>query len=366
MQRVRIGMIGSGFIGRTFANALTLMHDVDLVAVAHGSRAPEFARDLGLALEPSIDALVARPDLDAVVIGLPDHMHMDAVLAAAAAGKHVFVEKPMAATTRDCDRMIQACSDAGVSLGVSKVLRYRGSPKAAKALVDEGSIGTIQMIRVTCSGMVSENNWETKPWHKRVDAASPWTDSASHTNDVVRWMTGQEAVQVYGQYQTFGGGEPYGQSASVVVRLANGVVVDSWLSYELPSPGLPSRYTHFLIIGSEGILDVDAYGKVLLGTGDGWTEVYEQPPFDPNNPRDSSRLAGWAAMYQDFADAIGEGRTPPVTGVDGRAAVEIGEAADLSNATGHAIRLPLVARPPDPVWATWDRDVPAGGSSAVR
>jgi predicted dehydrogenase len=138
-----------------------------------------------------------------------------------------------------------------------------------------------------------------------------------------------------------------------VIRLANGVIIDSWLSYELPAPGLPTRYTHFLIVGSAGLIDLDAYGQVRLGTDDGWSTVYEQPPFDPTDPRDPARLAAWVAMYQDFVDAVREGRTPPVTGHDGRAAVEIGEAADISNATHQAVRLPLDARPPEPIWSTW-------------
>ena len=138
MDTVRIGVIGSGFIGHTFANSLQLTHGIDLVAVGHGSRAPAFASEFGIEAEPSVDALLRRSDIDAVVIGLPDHMHLEVVLAAAAAGKHVFIEKPMAPTTRDCDLMINACASAGVSLGVSKVLRYRGAPMAAKELIDSG------------------------------------------------------------------------------------------------------------------------------------------------------------------------------------------------------------------------------------
>ena len=214
------------------------------------------------------------------------------------------------------------------------------------------------MVRVLCSGMVSRT-WGTKPWHKRVDAASPWMDSASHTNDIVRWFTGQEATRVYAEYETYSGTEPYGQSAAVVVRLGDGVIVDNWLSYELASPGLVDRYTHFLVVGSKGTIDLDAYGKVLVGEGADWKLVYEQPAFDPNNPADPTRLAGWARMYQAFADSVREGRAAPVSGKDGRAAVEIGEAADISNATGNAVHLPLGARPPAPVWSTWAAAVPA-------
>ena len=90
------------------------------------------------------------------------------------------------------------------------------------------------------------------------------------------------------------------------------------------------------------MLDVDMWGRVRLGGGRGWRTIATQPPIDyvagymhPN------RLLGFAAQVQDFAEAIETGRDPLIGGVEGRAAVEMVEAADRSAATGHTVRLPL-------------------------
>jgi predicted dehydrogenase len=97
------------------------------------------------------------------------------------------------------------------------------------------------------------------------------------------------------------------------------------------------------IIGSEGIIEADHYGKVSLGKGETWQLVAEQSPFNfLGDYLDPARLKGFAAQVEDFADAIESGREPVVTGEDGRIAVAMVEAADRSAATGQAVELPLM------------------------
>src|SRR5438105_1674813 len=115
MPPIGIGMVGSGFMGLTYSEAITRhVTGAKLVAVAGGTRAAKLAADYGVAAEPSVAALLARPDVDAVVLATPDQVHKDLAVQAAAAGKHVLVEKPMAPTVADCDAIIDACRKAGV------------------------------------------------------------------------------------------------------------------------------------------------------------------------------------------------------------------------------------------------------------
>jgi predicted dehydrogenase len=127
----------------------------------------------------------------------------------------------------------------------------------------------------------------------------------------------------------------------VQYRLANGVMVQMLMTYEVPEPGLaPNDKTR--IIGSTGIIEADHYGKVHLGNASGWTEVAEQVAFDfLGDYLDPNRLKGFAAQVEDFAGAILEDREPVVTGLDGRAAVEMVQAADRSAGTHAAVALPL-------------------------
>ena len=98
------------------------------MAVAEGSRAPALAAEYGVPALADTAAVLARDDVDAVLICTPHSTHRALTEAAAAAGKHVYIEKPMAVTLADCDAMIAACRDARVLLDVNHVTRHRASP----------------------------------------------------------------------------------------------------------------------------------------------------------------------------------------------------------------------------------------------
>ena len=109
MGTVAFGILGTGFMARTYAEALkSHVPSGRLVAVALGSRAPSLAADYGVAVEPSAEALLARDDIQAVIIATPHRTHLPLTQAAAAAGKHVYIEKPMAVTLADCDAIALA------------------------------------------------------------------------------------------------------------------------------------------------------------------------------------------------------------------------------------------------------------------
>ncbi len=124
-------------------------------------------------------------------------------------------------------------------------------------------------------------------------------------------------------------------------ELANGVLAEVLMTYELPEPGIfPADVTY--IVGTKGMIDCDQYGAVRYTTGGAWTLYQEQPAFDfLKDYLDPNRLLGFSAQVQDFCRAILDDREPAVTGWDGRQSVAMAIAADLSAATGDAVRLPL-------------------------
>jgi myo-inositol 2-dehydrogenase/D-chiro-inositol 1-dehydrogenase len=95
------------------------------------------------------------------------------------------------------------------------------------------------------------------------------------------------------------------------------------------------------VIGSRGLLDLDGYTHLDMAVDGAWRRIWEQPDFDPLDPMDPVRLESYTAQNQAFIDSILEGRPPPVTGEDGRAAVELCQASLLSAHSGKAIALPL-------------------------
>jgi predicted dehydrogenase len=246
----------------------------------------------------------------------------------------------MAVTVAECDAMIEACSVAGVKLAVNKVLRFRQAPMAAKRLVDEGRIGEVRLLlgRHVHTDFLNPG----KLWSYRPEEGSRWLDIGAHLTDLYRWFSGSEPVSAFADYENYRNQPPEPRTALVHYRFANGVMAQTLMSYELPEPGLQPTDT-ILIVGSTGMIDLDEYGKVQLGRGDGWTLEDEQPEFDYLvGYMDPQRLKAFAAQVQDFVDAIAEDREPLVGGREGRAAVEMVQAADRSAATGQVVTLPLV------------------------
>jgi predicted dehydrogenase len=340
-EALRFGVIGSGFMGRTWAGVIS-RHvsgaDARLVAVGGGGRADDLAADSGVpALSP--ESLLARADVDAVVVATPVPSHRPWVEAAARAGKHVIVEKPMTSTHADAEAMVAAADAAGVRLAVVSQHRFRASPRAAKRLIDEGRIGRIRMIRVTSPTA----GWDvpTDSWQADRSQVSPFADWGAHAMDLVRWMTGSEGVHAFARFASYTGGPPADQSAMATYTLADGVLVQVWLTYEIPQPGLGSAM-QLLITGSDGMIELDSYGAVRLGTPDGgWETVFAQPPFDPLNADDPVRLGAYADQLRDLVAAIRGGREPFVSGREGVRTTELLEAAERSAASGQAVTLPL-------------------------
>jgi UDP-N-acetyl-2-amino-2-deoxyglucuronate dehydrogenase len=312
-----------------------------LSAIAGGSRAPATAAEFGVTAVDSVDELVARPDVDAVIVTSPHANHRDYVIAAARAKKHIFLEKPMETTLERCDAMLAACRETGVTLGMAQVQRWRGSPNRGKQLIDSGKIGRVQMINEVWRS-VDVDMSDVRPWYTDPIHGGWFLDAGSHTFDLMRWFAGSNAVRVYGTIANLTGSVNPNPTAVVQITFANGVIGNYWMSFEVPEPGFDDALIRTQVVGSKGLLNIDQYGKVEAAIDGKWQLVWEQPPIDyAVDILNAVRLEAFAAELQDFLDAIRDGRPPLATGEDGRAAVEIVEAAHRSSRTGEAVRLPL-------------------------
>jgi predicted dehydrogenase len=345
MDSVGIGMVGSGYMALTYSEAIARhVRGARLVAIAGGRRAPGLAAEYGVTAEPSVEALLARPDVGAVVLTTPDQVHREQALQAAAAGKHVLVEKPMAPTVAQCDEMIAACRAAGVKLAVVKTERYRGVTLRAKRLIDEGRIGPIWMLRtISCfPAQVGRDILESRPWYADPAGGGLFMSMASHNADMLLWLTGARARQVFAQASTFGDSGVPNQSVMAQIAFEGGIMGHMWISAEMPPPSLPSSEVRFQLVGARGIVDFEDYEFLDLGAGERWERLFTPPRFDyVREPKSPLRLEPHTGVVQEFVSSILEDRQPGVTGADGRAAVEICEACLISARTGQAVALPL-------------------------
>jgi predicted dehydrogenase len=340
-EPLRFGVIGTGFMGRTWAGVITRHvspDDAQLVAVAGGRGAESLAAELHVPAL-TVDALLGRGDVDAVVIATPVPAHRPLVESAVAAGKHTLVEKPMTNTLADARAMVAAADAAGVRLGVVSQHRFRASPRAAKQLIEDGRIGRIRMIRVT--GPTAGWDVPRDSWQADRRQVSPYADWGAHAIDLVRWLSGGSAVDAYARFATYTELPPVDQSVMAQYTFADGTLLQLWMTYELPAPGLGSAM-QLLITGSDGMVELDSYGAVRLGTpAGGWEIVFQQTPFDPLNPDDPVRLGAYADQLRDMVAAIRDKRDPLVSGREGAATTELLEAAERSAASGEVVHLPL-------------------------
>jgi len=332
---IGVGVIGTGFMGRTWAEvAANHVNETHVVAVAGGKRAPDLAADYGAALVASPAELLARDDVELVVVATQPDSHRDYVVAAAEAGKHALVEKPMALDAREAGEMVDAHQRHGTRLAVCSQHRFRASPVAALGLIRDGAIGTVRMVRA--QGVITQDE-EAYPDNE------PYADMGFHVLDVLRGFVGGRGTLAYAQQASYKGTPPLRGSTMAVYRFDNNVMASIWISYELPQPGLGSMM-QYLITGSTGMIRLDSYGQVELGNADGWKVVFEQPPFDPNNPNDPIRLQAYADELRDVVGAIRERRDPLVSGRWGRDTMELIDAARIAGETGRAVSLPLAER----------------------
>lgn len=329
MSAIRIGVAGSGFMGRTHVDAARRLDCTRIVAVTGGSRAAQLAGDYEIDHEDSLDTLLQRDDIDALVIATPHYLHTEEAMAAAEAGKHVLVEKPLATSLEDCDRLITAFRDRGLTLSVGYHQRFRETNRKTRELIHSGAVGPVRCIQMSAlfdaeamrndAGFGGNWGWWTDP-----RSIGHLLNSGPHNVDLCRWWLDSELHSVAAHSGTFREENPNENTTMALLSFSNGAMGTFWSSSVLPSPGFPGEGFRFRIMGDEGIIDLDPFGKLQLGRDDEWKTVYEQPAVghdDSNAAFSMNRMAAYCNQMRAFVHTIrgtpgGEG-----TAVDGRAGV---------------------------------------------
>ena len=341
MKTVGVGLIGAGFMGRTSAETITrYLKYAKLIAITGGSRAPSLAAEYGAVADKSVDELLARLEIDAVMISTPHAAHVSEAVKAAQAGKHILLDKPMATTVEDCDRIIAAAKASGVKVMIMFGQRFRDCNIAAKRLVSEGAIGKVKMIQeqlLATGGLASLPAWQSLPENVGV-----FVGHAVHNIDRIRWITGAEITSVSAQVQRdpVSGNEV---STMALLSLTNGAMATIWASWDIATPSFPRSASAAWIAGETGNLDLDAYGELRLGAQNRWSVAAAQAAIDwaGQGALSPVRMEAYRRQHQEFINAILEDRTPAVTAQDGRAAVSVAVAAYKSAAEGRTIHLHL-------------------------
>lgn len=336
---VGVALVGSGrmgaFHGATLARRLPGARLVAVADPAPGA-AQRLVDDLGLAEEAGActdpAAVLADPAVDAVVIAAPARTHADLVVAAAAAGKAVFCEKPMAVTLADADRAIDAARAAGVVLQVGFNRRFAADWREARVLLDAGRLGTPRLLR-----SVTRDPGGFDP--ARVAPDTIFLETLIHDLDTLRFLNpGAEPVEVHATADALV--EPAWRdrglldTAVVVVRFDNGSVGVAEACFEAVY-GYDVRGE---VLGSGGMVTLgDGRRSGLVFSGAAGREV-------ATVRSDQELLAeAYTAEMAAFVDAVRTGAPALVGGEDARAALAIALAAAASVREHRPVRVDEVA-----------------------
>ncbi len=276
--------------------------------------------------------VMADRGIDAVVVATPSVHHCEIVLAAAAAGKHVLCEKPMAMNAAECDAMLAATRRAGVKLQIGFMRRFDPGFVAAKERVDAGEIGAVVMVRSLTHGPTIP-----KPWMYDIRQSNgPLSEVNSHDIDTLRWFSGSEFEEVYaigGNYRSHEARREYPDFYDNVVlcaRLANGM--QGTIS---GAQGVQYGYdARCEILGDKGLITVGslASNSVVTHTRSGSTSGIVRSWMN-------LFLEAYRAEDDDFVRCIREDREPRAGGLDGKAAVMVVNAGNRSIAQRRPVLL---------------------------
>lgn len=328
MKKIRFGILGSGFMGRTHAEAVKRLPHTELVAISGGSRAPALAERYGVTHVLEMPDLLRRSDIDAVVITTPHHLHVEEAVLGLEHGKAVLVEKPLATSVADCDRMIDAATRHKRLLAVGYQQRFRVNNAKAQSLVAENAIGEIQTILVSMpmyAGAIKSGgfggNWA---WWNDTASVGHVINSAPHAIDLMRRFTGGEVSAVSAFSRSYLPGLKVEDTTLALMEFSNGTISSLYSSRALPTPSFPGEDFRFRIVGSTGLMDLDAYSELRLSDEKGWRVVSTQPAVKHEGADTAFadvRMQAYCDQLNAFVDAI-EGKPSLVgTGADGRAAV---------------------------------------------
>jgi predicted dehydrogenase len=188
----RFGLVGAGSIAETHAAALAASPVADLVAVAGGRAAADFAARHGVAVAASPDALLARGDLDGLIVCTPSGARRDLVVAAAERGLHVLVEKPIEVTVARARAMIRACDAAGVTLGVVFQSRFAAGVAAAAEAIGAGALGTPVLGEIQVAWHRPPAYYASGAWRgsRTLDVGGALMNQGIHAVDQLLWLMG--------------------------------------------------------------------------------------------------------------------------------------------------------------------------------
>ena len=323
MNNIRIGIAGITNHGNTILNAILAAGNLELVSCfdIKADACREAAERFGLRVAESYDDLVSDPELDAVALVTPNHLHHEETLLAARYGKHVFVDKPISRTTDEARDMIRAMNEAKLTLLVGHNTRRKRVFRKLKEIIDAGELGDIVAVEANLSRSVGLDN-DLPHW--KSDSAScpllPMTQLGIHFVDTVHYLF-SECTRVACSAGSIAMSGAHDATAALL-----------WTREKFPIT-ITSHYTttetyFFRVYGTKGMIECRPYMMTrfnLMGA------VTEQTDFSEEGAE------SYMLQMREFGDCIRSGSELETGGAVGLKALAVLEAMYESAETGNTV-----------------------------
>lgn len=270
-------------------------------AVRHGAQAPNSAHT-------SLSAFLADPSLEAVIVATPDGLHAAHAIAAARAGKHVLLEKPMATSIEDAVAITDTCAVERVKLAIAYHMRWHAGHQRIAQMLHAGEFGQPRYARAQWTWKAEDNsNWRA---HQELGRWWGLAGVGTHCVDLLRWMlmpSCGEVVSCHGAIDTSKYGGPHDETASLSLQFEQGMVADVTTSVVFSAPSRFELYCDNASVVCENTLATSGGGSIVID----------------NNPLDFEFVNPYVGEIQNFIDAIEGKARVAVPGAEGVRNVEL-------------------------------------------
>lgn len=309
MQVLNWGLVGAGDIARKrIAPALRDSGNCNFVAVsrARSDLAAEFAREFGAEKWfSSFEDLIADDEIDAVYLATPVYLHAAQTIEAAAAGKHVLCEKPMALSAAECDRMIDACRAGGVRLGVAYYRRFYPLINRVKEIIDAGEIGKPAVAQINAFEFFDPSPENARYWllEKEKSGGGPMMDFGCHRLEVLTNLFGA-VKQLKSLVSNAVFRREVEDTASAMFQFENGTCANLTVTHAAREP-----QDTLDIFGTRGSIHIPVLNgaEMKIRTGNEERTEFHAPDANFHEP-----------LIEDFTQAVLTGKEPAITGETGR------------------------------------------------
>jgi UDP-N-acetylglucosamine 3-dehydrogenase len=314
MKKVRTAVIGTGFWGKNHARVYKELAETELLAICDidAERASNVAKQLGVTPYTSVEKMLKKEDIEAVSVCTWSTSLAKEAIKAVENGKHVLVEKPMAASTKQAEKLLAASEKMGVHLTVGFLMRFIPGLQQMKKAVENKSIG--ELVCATAK--------RVSQWPERIGDVGVVKDTAIHDIDVMLYLFNQDPIAVYAKTGSMRN-KKFEDYAQIMLTFEGGksaFIESNWLT--------PYKTRILIATGSEAIMRLD-YITQELTVEDAKQTV--QPRYKVQEPL--------KLELQHFANCILKKEKPLITGLDGLKALRIAESAIKSSTTDRIVKL---------------------------